>query len=62
MSNGVDEVERRSKLERNGIYTKKEYDALWRKKFREAAPTQVPHADRGAVSPLAGLARPQRRK
>jgi hypothetical protein len=55
---GVDRVERKSKLERNGIYTKKEYDLLWRRKFREAAPVQIPSGDRGCVSPIGGLARP----
>jgi len=58
MSDGVDEVERKSRLEQNGIYSKAEYDRLWKAKFREQAPAQIPNADRQWCSPLGGIARP----
>jgi hypothetical protein len=58
MSEGTDEVLRKSKLELNGLYTKADYDKLWRQKFREGAPAQIPNADRQWCSPLGGIARP----
>ena len=53
---GIDTVQRKSLLEQAGIHTKDEYDRRWKAKFRENAPVQIPSADRGHVSPLAGLA------
>jgi hypothetical protein len=59
MTDPVD-IERRSRLEANGVFTLKEYqDHIERKLgFR---PTQVGTIDRGYVSPLAGLAKPDPR-
>jgi hypothetical protein len=59
MTDPVD-IERRSRLEQNGVFTLKEYqDHIQRKLgFR---PTQVGNIDRGCVSPLAGLAKPDPR-
>jgi len=56
----VDEVERRSRLEANGVYSLRDYqDHIQRKLgFR---PLQVGTIDRGCVSPLAGLAVPDQR-
>ena len=58
----TEDIERKSRLEKAGIYSKAEYDRLWQKKFREPAPAQIPKEDRGWVSPLGGLARPDPRK
>ena len=64
-----EDVERRSKLESHGIYNKKEYNAAIdrqshltraQKAALKEAP-QIPTYDRGWVSPLGGLARPDPR-
>ncbi len=59
---GEDKVQRKSRLEQANIYSKKDYDLLWQRKFREKAPAAIPNADRQWVSQLGGIAAPQGRK
>ena len=55
--NGVDRVERRSLLEQNGVYTLDEYQRKIKQMYGKNV-VVVGDADRGCVSPLAGLAKP----